>query len=84
MSARDNGGSAFPHSVPVGAWGDPSQGMTLRDYFAAKAMIALAGSEKWINGMDRYAAKTGVEFKDALALESYKMADAMLAARGAA
>lgn len=49
MSAQDNGGPAFPQPMvenPQGGFTHPSDGyglggMTLRDYFAAKAMQAL-------------------------------------------
>jgi hypothetical protein len=67
----DDGGPAFPD--PVGA--DPtwstaySTGMTLRDYFAAKAMAAMASHSK--------GGTTG------LAEVAYQMADAMLIARKA-
>jgi len=46
-------------------------GMTLRDYFAAKAMQGLVENANW-RGMP----------EDALAKESYKLADEMLKARG--
>jgi hypothetical protein len=32
---------AFPTTKPLDSWGDPNAGMDLRDYFAAKAMVAL-------------------------------------------
>jgi hypothetical protein len=38
MSNTNTGGPAFPTTKPLEHWGDPNQGMTLRDYFAAKAM----------------------------------------------
>jgi hypothetical protein len=66
---------AFPHTIehlhqPVTA------GMTLRDYFAAKAMQALTL---------RLASKEGlIVFDDAVAESAYLMADAMLKARGQA
>ncbi len=69
------GGYAFPHTIehlhqPVTA------GMTLRDYFAAKAMQALTL---------RLASKEGlIVFDDAVAESAYLMADAMLKARGQA
>lgn len=53
------GGNAFPD--------EGSYGMTLRDYFAAKAMHALLMTGDW----------TG----DSLTSEAYRFADAMLAAR---
>ena len=50
---------------------DDYPGMTLRDYFAAKAMQALIAGE------------SQGEWEDAQAAQSaYRMADAMLAARG--
>ena len=38
MNDTNTGGPAFPTTKPLEHWGDPNQGMTLRDYFAAKAM----------------------------------------------
>jgi len=59
---------AFPTTKPLDSWGDPNQGMTLRDYFAAKAMQGMM---------------VDVEQPrcDYIADIAYKMADAMLAAR---
>ncbi len=73
MSNTNTGGPAFP--VGSGDMRDPT-GMTLRDYFAAKALqIAadgnLAEGEYFVRS-DR--------FGD-VALDAYKMADAMLKAR---
>ncbi len=51
-------------------------GMTLRDYFAAKAMAALI-----TNGNDREKSETWVEFLPMLALSSYEIADAMITER---
>ena len=65
----NTGGPAFPTTKPLEHWGDPNQGMTLRDYFAAKAMQG-----------DFIA---GIHFDDFAdcANRAYKMADAMLKAR---
>ena len=61
MNAQ-HGGPAFPTERNL------TQGMTLRDYFAAKAMQGLmVGVEKPSLGY--------------IAVEAYKMADAMLRAR---
>ena len=69
MSDTKTGGPAFPTTKPLDSWGDPNQGMTLRDYFAAKALQGLlAGSLKSV--------ELGV-----IAGDCYKMADAMLKAR---
>jgi len=46
--------------------------MTLRDYFAAKAMQACFGAPL----------EASAEGKDYIAMHAYKMADAMLKARG--
>ena len=56
---------AFPSEI--------SSGMTLRDYFAAKAMQALLSDSDWRQDMD---------IKDT-ALAAYKTADAMLKEREA-
>jgi hypothetical protein len=81
MSEIKHGGPAFPVECD---WvdGEPRgrqtanhagwhEGMTLRDYFAAKAM------QGFITGVDDFD-------EDALAAASYRLADAMLRARGAA
>ena len=69
MSKKNDGGPAFPHHFTQDSVGD-CKGMTLRDYFAAKAMQAYLG------GNDR----DDFEFSD-WAEASYIMADAMLAER---
>lgn len=70
MSNINDGGSAFP--VPNDANINDQEGMTLRDYFAAKAMQ-----------VDYRLAKqfTDPEWRYGIALDAYKMADAMLKAR---
>jgi hypothetical protein len=67
------GGPAFP--IP-GLHGDADfNGMTLRDYFAAKAMQGMVASPQFCEG--------GWPDVD-IAQQAYDIADAMLAARGAA
>ena len=61
--------SAFPIS---GSQYQHTEGMTLRDYFAAKAMQAIVSKEV-----------SHVSWVDEYAKNAYKMADAMLKARGA-
>lgn len=63
MNTDNNGGPAFPIGSTPEEWGN---GMTLRDYFAAKAM------QNYI--CDDYT-------PDAIAKAAYEMADAMLKAR---
>jgi hypothetical protein len=73
---KETGGSAFPRSLYTqgGAFDSSSlsqgYGMTLRDYFAAKAMQAVITSG---------AVPTGIMIDTAK--EAYQMADAMLKAR---
>jgi len=73
---KDTGGTAFP--LPLGSETvEGQEGMTLRDYFAAKLLPAVIGS---LNGP-----VTGEEYPgdfDHYAECSYRMADAMLRARG--
>ena len=71
-----DGGAAFPGHNPNydGNWDKRSTvgGMSLRDYFAAKAMQAdLANTT---TAVDEH-------WRDGIAVDAYKMADAMLQAR---
>lgn len=71
------GGPAFPVPLHPGQSYQghaPCDGMTLRDYFAAKAMLGFIAQE---------AALRAYVSEDEVARTSYAMADAMLAARGA-
>lgn len=72
MSAQNNGGPAFPRSPHSGEESD--DGMTLRDYFAAKAMQGLIAATGDSDGVVTYDSKT-------VAANAYEMADAMLKAR---
>lgn len=81
--SNDNGGPAFPD--PQENWrGD--KGMTLRDYFAAKAMAALIAEPAWMEGSrpivaifdDRDKKTDGPQ---QFAHVAYRMADAMLEER---
>ena len=71
MSQHEKDGAAFPHLIPGDVTtGDLfSQGMSMRDYFAAKAMQSLIAT-------DNYGSAARVCAKDA-----YEFADAMLGAR---
>jgi hypothetical protein len=68
MSNKDTGGPAYPSPRWEG-WGSPQEGMTLRDYFAAKAM------QYWLSY------PINLEDADRCARNAYSMADAMLKAR---
>ena len=65
---KDEGGRAFPAAATVTTFA--SSGMTLRDYFAAKAMQGFLAS-----GVNAPA--------NVFATKAYEMADAMLKARTA-
>jgi hypothetical protein len=64
---------AFPNEGFNG-WGKPFEGMTLRDYFAAKAMQGII-----FNDGDFLDARYGSP--ENIAVAAYHMADAMLKAR---
>ena len=72
------GGDAFPFSRfnEKGEidWGSVEQGMTLRDYFAGQALIALVGSP-------HLSPDNGKSRGDTVARNAYLYADAMLAER---
>jgi len=61
-----NNPPAFPNEGFNG-WGEPFQGMTLRDYFAAKAMLRTSVGSSY----------------EQLAKNAYEIADAMMKAREA-
>jgi hypothetical protein len=84
MSNTNTGGPAFP-KTPFIEIGTPQNGMTLRDYFAAKAVQSL------IAGSFTDVGQEGIEanrqpfqnIEDLMAETAYKYADAMLKARDA-
>ena len=72
MSTINDGGPAFPLQSIGPEFAPGYAGMTLRDYFAARAMQGMAAhpeSDKWP--------------ADGIAKAAYQQADAMLAARKA-
>jgi len=76
MSAANDGGPAFPcHTNPLpGKLANAPQGMALRDWLAGMAM---QGGASWVNEHEDF-------YTDSLkhlAVASYRIADAMLAAR---
>ncbi len=72
----NDGGPAFPSDQACASWQcrKPSSGMTLRDYFAAKAMPAVL-KELWQQG------EHSSPIPPLAAKFSYEMADAMLKAK---
>lgn len=63
---------AFPSTFHNG-WGEPEKGMTLRDYFAAKALQGYLADLEWRKDVS----PTGTAYA------AYRVADAMLKAREA-
>jgi hypothetical protein len=74
--SKDNGGAAFPVTASEYGGNGTEYGMTLRDYFAAKAMQALIPA---CQGMSFGQAPKNDNAR--LAITSYSIADAMLAER---
>lgn len=83
---KNTGGPAFPHdealnfetSTIVAA----STGMSLRDYFAAQALVALFASEANPRvGRDVQPYNSSQDHRDYVAAEAYALADAMLVER---
>jgi hypothetical protein len=70
MSNTNTGGPAFPYENCY-----EHEGMTLRDYFAAKAL------QGYMVGL-KPAQDIGPDMQDRIAEGMYSMADAMLKARG--
>lgn len=80
MGAINDGGPAFPETgltgLPNGNFYEGRAGMTLRDYFAAKAMLGELSAQDGA-GADYNTVKS----LKSLASWSYQIADAMLEAR---
>ena len=64
---------AFPSTFHNG-WGEPEKGMTLRDYFAAKAMQGMIAASGNKEGTVQYD-------DDCVSKNAYLMADKMLKAK---
>ena len=98
MANIDDGGAAFPCSKRIlenfmdecGYWRTRTVtvevgGMSLRDYFAAKAMHAELNTAGMLEGprdaLADAAAHSGRSVEDQIAFNAYELADAMLRAR---
>lgn len=81
----DNGGPAFPQSTAESVDGQPVMGffagMTLRDYFAAKAMNGMLKDSYHVTSFIHKADEFGVTPEEYLASVAYSLADAMLKER---
>lgn len=83
MSEQPNGGPAFPESYtgPDRPHEGMGGGMTLLDYFAAKAMQSLSATQDSMAAISKQAKLDGVNSVRFIAAASYDFADAMLAER---
>jgi hypothetical protein len=81
MSNKSTGGPAFPLSTvnPFDRSVTTCDGMTLRDYFAAKAMAAMI-SQYPCQAIDNEDGGIAID-SHALAVDAYDIADAMLEAK---
>ena len=77
---KETGGSAFPRAGDF----NPQMGMTLRDYFAAKAMQGFISAKAWHPDFvfgDDWKWDAGMKASEAVGKVAYQYADAMLKAR---
>ena len=81
MSGSPENPPAFP---PNAGWRDDDaacRGMTLRDWFAGQALSGFLGTEACIEGTN-YLRRAGENPEQCVAETAYRIADALLAARG--
>jgi len=94
MNTIDDGGPAFPLHTPTwhedvnerGAYEgrDFTMGMSMRDYFAAKAMAAMICEPQWgatATGLVWKFCSDNLPLDEAYATSAYVLADSMLKAR---
>ena len=81
MSEQNDGGPAFPPLTGPGNIAYTYGGMTLRDYFAAKAMQGLCSEAfRYMQG-EGHASDKALDVMIDIGVVSYRVADAMLAER---
>lgn len=80
----NTGGAAFPCEGGTDSGLHPDAGMSLRDYFAAKAMQAIYSNSDLFESMRRLAKGLGMTVAYIISKSAYDQADAMIAARGGA
>ena len=81
MTTKHTGGPAFPMQYADDSW---QSGMSLRDYFAAKvcaALMTVTSADHDYPNLDYQKTPGGQTLAERVAEISYRMADAMLAAR---
>ena len=78
--STNTGGPAFPYVCDADF--DYGTGMTLRDYFAAKAMQAILRGYDVVTSFEDEEVNEPEGMPNLIAKDAYIMADAMLKARG--
>ena len=79
---KETGGPAFPlHQHGTQTLGMHITGMTLRDYFAAKAMATMLPNYDIPSLFEEILDEGDKSMPDLIAIDAYVMADAMLEAR---
>lgn len=71
---------AFPTTMPLDGWGDPNQGMTLRDWFAGQALTGMMANASFPVAANQDAGPNGSAIAG-IAESAYNAADAMMEAR---
>ncbi len=85
VSPNDFPAFPVPDTIyPTGQIQFGTNGMSLRDYFAAQAMQGMRSDAKSMNFYADPAKKDKVPMMDIIARLAYQQADAMIAARGSA
>lgn len=79
MTNKIDGGAAFPQSG-YAHWA-PEGGMTLRDYFSAKAMQGMMSNDNLLNRYKISGEENHISPDVMACTAAYSMADAMLEAR---
>jgi hypothetical protein len=80
-SNTDDGGPAFPLDINDDVSGRVNVGMSLRDYFAAKAMQSMTAGPGARMVADRDGRYDETNWAEVVAMNAYEIADAMLAHR---
>lgn len=84
MVEKNDGGPAFPRTAADPDWGggtESFEGMSLRDYFAAKAVVGIWSNESWVHVLITKAENKGLSTARGIAKCAYELADAMLEER---
>lgn len=83
--SKNDGGSAFPHEEQMDSFTSKiiqcSQGLSIRDYFAAKAMQGMLSNDEMISRYGACAKENNISPDIVLATAAYGISDAMISER---